>query len=88
MKKPSEIFEEHINSLIDYVSEIKDKIKELSDALEKCESYSEQVRLGSLISVYNDIFNDLCSIIKDTMQSAMESKINGNNISDTPRIDE
>jgi hypothetical protein len=33
MKKPSEIFEEHINSLIEYVSEIKDKSKEISNRI-------------------------------------------------------
>jgi hypothetical protein len=88
MKKPSEIFEEHINSLIEYVSEIKDKSKEISNRIEKSEIYSEQEMLTTLRHVYNEIFDDLCSLIKNTMQSAMQSKINGDNVSDTSRIDE
>ena len=88
MKSPAEIFEEHINSLIDYVSELKDKTKEISNRIHECENYSEQESLVSARHVYNEIFGDLCFLIKNTMQSAMESKINGDNVSDTPKIDE
>ena len=88
MKTPGEIFEEHINSLIDYVSELKDKSKEIANRIEECENYSEQELLHATRDAYNEVFDDLCLLIRNTIKSAMESKINGDNVSDKPRIDE
>lgn len=81
MKKPSEIFEEHINYLINYVSELKDKSKEIGEQIEEC-NHKDLESLGLIKHVYDEIFDDLCLLIKNTMKSAMESKINGNNIGD------
>jgi len=81
MKKSSEIFEEHINNLIEYTTKLKDISKDLSREIEECH-HKDLEALGVMRSIYNEIFDDLCLIVKNTMKSAMESKIKGDNISD------
>ena len=81
MKKPNEIFEEHINNLIEYITKLKDMSKDLSREIEQCH-HKDLETLGLMRTIYNEIFDDLCLIVKNTMKSAMKSKIKGDNISD------
>lgn len=82
MKKPSEIFEEHIDSLIEYLVRLKNNSEDLSLDIENCNDERDIEALRVMKKIYNEIFDDLALIIKETMKEAFESKIKANNISD------
>ena len=82
MKKPSEIFEEHIDSLIEYLVRLKNNSEDLSLDIENCKDERDIEALRVMRKIYNEIFDDLALIIKETMKEAFESKIKANNISD------
>ena len=82
MKKPSEIFEEHIDSLIEYLVRLKNNSEDLSLTIENYKDERDIEALRVMKKIYNEIFDDLALIIKETMKEAFESKIKANNISD------
>lgn len=88
MKKPSEIFEEHIDSLIHYLNELHDQSKEITNQMEICEDANKFENLRISREIYNEVFNELSTIVKRTMESAFQAKIYGNNIGDNLIEDE